>query len=518
MSLILYISEKKIDAFLFSRGRLSEHRVLCCHEVVDFVQSCSKSTQVSLVLDTVEEGIQVDYVPSLLPWEKPSLQKRLFEKNKQKGAYAQRFIWSGLKKTTADQRSETLLITHSITPTECLANLVSAIEGAQLVWGGFFSAAYLIKGYFFKQIKSAEGLSVAQLKQPVLLFANMSSDHYRQCFFYEGYLQLTRLIPFEQNAANPDQHRRFLVHEARLASRFIYNQGLLDRKNPISYVIIDSLGEQAKADLKAQFLKENLLSVSQTSTEAFFVTHAIPVQDENVHFANVVVKEVNKSWVPSFYRVPYVQMTNGFRLGRLLVSLLAGVALMTLLMMITHGGLQHYFLGQKAELLAKTETVLKTQREGLLLQARGRESVVDMEAIVKFSVMLNRLNATEAYGINLDLFSLLLAAHPGVKIDSVNWQPINQLDDLTMQVSIRGQVHPFEGQFKPMNQLLDAFSKDLQAQPGVTQVVITQQPFSLEQARNVRFGQTQQQDSLPFAMTWRQARNAPPKTTQSDLP
>jgi hypothetical protein len=187
---------------------------------------------------------------------------------------------------------------------------------------------------------------------------------------------------------------------------------------------------------------------------------------------------------------------------------LAFFTIAVLLIASLYAGLQHYFLDQKAELLDQTEAILGDKRSALLEQARGRESVVDMDAIVNFSTELKKLNQREAYGINLNRLSEVLAKNPGVKVEALSWEPIASLDDAMVKVSLRGQVYPFLGQYKPMNELLDQLVKDIEQQDLVEGgVQIIRQPFNQQQARNFRMSPGTEVSHLPFAIEWQQRRS-----------
>lgn len=507
MHLLLYVSEINIEAVSFQRGVVVDQQTFEKSAIADFINTQNKNTRVSIVLDTIEEMIQTEYVPSLLPWEKPSLVKRLVDKNKQKAAYAQRFIWTGINKVNADQRKEELLISHIVTPSDELTHLVDLIQKKQLIWIGFHSAAELIKQYLFKHLKSQEGLTAQQLKQPLLLFAKMSATHYRQCFFYQGYLQLTRLIPYETGSADESKQQQFLVNEARLASRFIYNQGLLSRENSINYIIIDRVGEVLTDSLKQMFKEEGLFNANQSGALPFLTVHQITDTNKDACFWPSVAEQVKRGLTPSFYALNYINASNGFRLGRLLIFLMALATLIAFSMASINGGLQHYFLEQKAELLAKTEAVLEEKKEVLLAQARGRESVIDMEAIVQFTTEISRLNRLEPYGLDLSSLSAVLQQHPNLRLSSLHWRPLDKIDDEIMQVTVTGEVFPFKGQFRPMNQIVEDFAEALQRLPTVTQMTITREPFSQQQATSFRTTRAEDGGSLPFTMTWQQARH-----------
>jgi hypothetical protein len=223
----------------------------------------------------------------------------------------------------------------------------------------------------------------------------------------------------------------------------------------------------------------------------------------------LLIDQVKKGFMPSFYSIFYIQLSNGFRFSRAFFSLIAFMATFALVMASMNAGLQHYFLDQKAELLLKTEAILDDKKTMLLKQARGRESVVDMDAIVNFSSTLNKLNQNESYSIDLNAVSNVLQQHPNIKVEVLSWQPDGHIDSQFMNVTMRGQVYPFEGSFKIMNELLDQFVDQLSGLEAVKKVKITQHPYTDQQARQFRVTQVEANAGLPFAVGWQQVRRMP---------
>ncbi|WFE68678.1 hypothetical protein P8S54_10780 [Thiomicrospira sp. R3] len=515
MHLIIYVNEKNCEVSSYIRGELQSHKHWDIMALTSYIDSLPQSTYISLVIDTAEEQIHTEYVPSLLPWEKLTLQKRLTEKNKQKAAYAQHFFWSGIKKSNADNRNQESLITFILTPQDRLANLIKVIQQNHLIWVGCYSATFLLKQYLFKEVKLSAQLTNAQLKLPLLVFAKMSQTQYRQGFLVKGKLQLTRLIAYETEVVNEQQRVDFLLNEARLASRFIYNQGLLERDLPISYIVIDALSKDAVETLKQQFVSENLVTNSTAQAQQFIQVHSLSSygdgEGEASHpgLAPRLIGKLRHAMRPSFYSLPYIQVSNGFRVGRSLLVSLVLVASLVFAILGIHASIQHYFLNQKADLLATTEAVLSDKKHTLLEQAQGRESVNDMDAIVRFTDALKQINAAEAYGLELQGLSHVIQQNPNIKVNSINWQPTATFDSALVNLNLQGLIHPFEGQFIPMKRLLDQFVAALLDLEQVNSVVIVQQPFTEQQMSNFHLSQLPENASLSFVLEMQVLKSLP---------
>ena len=229
MHFVLYVTGSGVDVFSYRAWRRHKAQHLAWEQVPDFISQLSDSSRISLVLDLLEEDLQVDFMPAMFPWEKQSLKQRMVQKMQQKGVFLQHSLWSGIKATNEDGRKEEMLLTASVSSSKPVKALVEQIQHSNGVLQAIYSAPFLLKDLLFGQVKSVLKFKQSDLKKPLMLIARMSERTYRQCFFYQGQLRLTRVIELEPGLVITDAEKviEFLAQEAKLASRFIYNQKIL---------------------------------------------------------------------------------------------------------------------------------------------------------------------------------------------------------------------------------------------------------------------------------------------------
>ena len=509
MQLVLYAMDHHVESFQFEGFNNIKHQQVNWDEIEAYVQQISNQARVDVILDLVDEDLQVEYMPLLLIWEKMALQKRLAAKLKQKGAVSQKFIWTGLKRTNDDQRKEEMLLTAGVYPSKHLSKLMDSLQQANVIWGGLHSSAFLLDGLLHSQIKTNLNLKSQQLKQPVLLIARMSERHYRQCFFYQGQLRLTRIVEFDYQATDDEEKIEKLAQETKLATRFIYNQKILPLGAAFNFVIMDHVDNRYIEFYWRAFDQAGIISPKWEAESNFFdvlnLVEHISMPREDLCYGNALLaQEFQKGWKPSFFDQSYVKQVNSYRFAGLGLKLATGLVVLMLGFVGVSAGLQQHFLAKKQALLTHSEQLLVNQKHRLIDQAQGQVSAPDMKAVVEFSQQLQTLNEQQPYGYDLAGLAVFLQAHPMIKMESIQWEPVGRFDSAQLKVSMRGLIHPFTGEYEPITQALTYLETRLAAQSGITGLTVLQRPFTEDQSLSHSVQTGRQGQALPFALEWQQ--------------
>ncbi|UQB43035.1 hypothetical protein JX580_03905 [Thiomicrospira microaerophila] len=516
MHYILYAMDQYLESYCFDCEDRALNKVEW-DEVEDFISEIPKTARVSVIVDSISEDTVLEDMPVLLPWEKHALQQRLHNKFLSKGAICHQITWTGIRNKNSDTRKEELVISNVLYPSKAIDRLISSIVTARLIWSGFYSSSILFQNLLNTEIKKTAKLNASQLKKsPILMVIKVSESHYRQCFFYQGYLRMTRIVEVDnQNNQYSDDNERLsqAISETRLAVRFIYNQKMLPFNEPINFVLIDQVAEQREEYLLDQFKKSGVISAKWSQDKNFFVLARpqdfirISLTDHSEYNASQVLAEkVNRGFVKNFYELPYVKMVRGFKASGYLFSALAVVAVSASLFIGINALLQSDFLKNKITVLGQAEQELVNQRKSFVDILKGYESPADIKATVNFYHALDRLIQDYPYGYDFNALGLLLSQHSLVHIQSINWAPQTAIDPPSVKVTMQAAVGPFDGRFVNLTQAINDFEQALKLMPGVSNVNIMRRPFDEDVTRAYRVPNLQPDTRVQINVEWEQRR------------
>lgn len=507
MRYVLYAMDHHLEAFQFRGKRIVSHQYFDWEQVTDFVAKLPLNAQISVILDVIDEDLQVEFMPKLLPWEKWALQTRLAGKLRQKGAYAQRFIWTGQRQTNEDKRAEEMLLTVALYPSEAVSKLMAQLTESHHIWTSLHSSAFLLKRLLRSYMKDQLKLNAKQTKAPILLVVRMSERHYRQCFFLNGHLRLTRIVELKNDYETDSAKVEFLAQESKLATRFIYSQKILPQGAPFNYIIVDHIDEAFAAEYWSIFEQTGVISPHWDKEQQFFdvvnLVNRVTMPTDDLCYGNAVLAQsLQTGWVGSFFSNPAIERVNRFRFSGLALKVLAGFIVVGMGFAIVKASLENRFLDRQQDLFHQVEQSLQIQKQHLVSSLEGQVKPEDMQAVVAFSEQLKQLTSTRPYGLALDELADIFSQHSKIKLEQIRWQPFGQFDDSQLKVTVRGLVYPFDGEYKPITQALNALESDLVKHPNINQMVYLQKPFSEDQSQsqNVQLGRDTQ--ALPFSLEW----------------
>ncbi|HEY9017337.1 hypothetical protein [Thiomicrospira sp.] len=509
MRYVLYAMDHHLEVFQLRGRNIIGHQSLKWPEVETFVEKISPRAQISVVLDVIDEDLQVEFVPKLLPWEKWALQTRLVNKLRQKGASTQRFIWTGQTQTNEDNRKEEMLLSVALYPSSAVSKLMDQLSDSHVIWTSLHSSAFLLKRLLRSYMKDQLKLTAKQTKAPILLVARMSERHYRQCFFLNGQLRLTRVVELKsgQDTDTDVAKIEFLAQESKLATRFIYSQKVLPQGAAFNYIIVDHVDETLCDQYWSIFERLGVVSPNWDKDQQFFdvvnLVNRVSMPSDDLCYGNAVLAQsVQMGWLSSFFSHPAIQKVNRFRYAGFTLKLLAALIVILMGFLTVKSSLENRFLDRQQALFHQVEQALQIQKKHLIQEFDGQVKSQHMQAIVEFSDQLKNISTTQPYGLDLLALADLFSRHSKIKIEQLRWFPENQFDDNEYKVTVRGLVHPFDGRYKPITEALNNFAKDLAQQSNISQVVFLLKPFTEDQSQQLSVQTGREVKALPFSLEW----------------
>lgn len=488
-------------------------------DIDDFIANIPKKARVSVIVDSISEDTVVEEMPVLLPWEKHALQQRMQNKFLSKGAICHHITWTGIRNSRVDTRKEELVISSVLYPSKQIEALIAAIVQAKLIWLGFYSASILFHELLKNEIrKKAKIKNTILKKSPILMLIRVSDSYHRQCFIYQGFLRMTRVVEIDasnKQLTSDDQLLNQALNEARLAVRFIYNQKMLPFNEPINFVLIDNVPKASEEDLIGQFKKSGVISSKWDLDKNFFVIarpddfSCLHNQDQTrCNASQVIAIKAHRGLSRNFYLLPYIKMIRGFKLTGVFFKILAILAISASLFFGVKGLLQSEFLTNKINVLNQAEQELLNQKKSFIDVLKNHDSPADIKATVNFSENLDKLIHRYPYGYDVSYIGALLSKNNLIQVQGLNWFPASStIDDSRLKILMQATVGPFDGQFLTITQAVSDFERELKAIPGVTNVNILRRPFEEDQARAYRVPDIQIDSRVQINVEWEQRRD-----------
>lgn len=502
MHFVLYVTGSGVDVFSYRAWRRHKAQHLAWEQVPDFISQLSDSSRISLVLDLLEEDLQVDFMPAMFPWEKQSLKQRMVQKMQQKGVFLQHSLWSGIKATNEDGRKEEMLLTASVSSSKPVKALVEQIQHSNGVLQAIYSAPFLLKDLLFGQVKSVLKFKQSDLKKPLMLIARMSERTYRQCFFYQGQLRLTRVIELEPGLVITDAEKviEFLAQEAKLASRFIYNQKILPQGTAFSYLLLDEAKVTDGLDCQAIFAQAGAFAFqSKTQDDRF---HTLSLSDltasENLYANQLVANIARQGHFRRFYTTPYINKVTAYRQVGVLFNLLTLATIALIGFFVVKVWLST--LNEDIQSVQYQLQHYQLQQSKLIEKRRDQYSLEDMDALIGFAERKQASQQHPAYHRMMQGVAEAFAPYPTIYLQRMQWQSLEPLNDKRYTLTLNGMIYPFEGRYQHVIDLMAALEDSLAKQPGFSRVTLVQKPFNIDDSQGFSVRPLSEIRSLPFVV------------------
>ncbi|MDG4811880.1 hypothetical protein P8629_02570 [Hydrogenovibrio sp. 3SP14C1] len=510
MNYILYVKEKEITVIEQQTFCKLDHEVLTLDWSDDsaekFLKSLSKYSTVTVVLDFIDENLHYEWVPKLLPWEKPVMVDRLTAKAKSEGSLFVHAKWLPVFRTNASGREEQQLLIASVLRSPEVERLFGLFETLNVTLIGVYSYAFLMGDFFFAKVAPRLHISRKQLAHPFLLVIRESHCHFRQIFFHHGVLKISRHIDLEDVSDDEALIASALIHETKITVKYLYNQKILPINAEVGfvYLAVERDNENRVVELFKQTIPFSNWQSDNWFAKAGNLNELLHLQEHcrNQGAMNVLMTFLFKVRPGSFYHVPYA-----VRIKRFLV-LRKGmyVIWITVALLGSYGfiqqGIDNYLLSEKTQWIETQSHQLQLEKSQLQRSIDLKYNAEDIKAIVEFSEALLHKPSAMIVEADLEFLSQVLQQHSHILMTDLKWRVNQQFDSDTLLVSLSGQVIPFNKTYEQPVKWVDDFVSSLAKSPKVQFIDLIQEPLDRRTQKSLQVdGKSNNDDqALPFAI------------------
>lgn len=510
MDFILHLKDKSFSIIDVSK---LHHQLPCIsefdwqdeHPLEKFLTTIPDTASISIIVDFIDENIHFEWVPKLLPWEKSTIEKRLTQKAKAEGAVFVHSNWMPMYQTNSEGRQEQQFQISSVLASENLTWLLSSLEEAQVSIKSMYSYAFLLEAFFMTKVAPALSLNKKKLKRPFIMVFREDQHHFRQIFFHNGRLRISRHIVLDDEIDSEAALNHALVHETRVAIKYLYNQKILPFNSEVGFIYINALhdNEEELAELYRQQIAQSSWDFDQT----FIMSASLNQNQSEVcrsDFASIctLAEFIYKRKLASYYVNPYVEKIRFLTQLKHIFFTLSFVLSMSLLYFAVSEGINQYLLWSKLGLIeAKTQSYL-AEKQRLQSSTELSYDAEDIKATVTFSEQLLQAKVEGDMGFDVKALAKILARHSHILMDQLEWSNNQKFDDKQVNLQLHGWVFPFKNSYQKPVEWVDALVKDFKTSNFASDVVLLEEPLnrSLKKSLSIVELEIEGVNALPFLL------------------
>ncbi|MBN2864503.1 MAG: hypothetical protein JXK16_00705 [Thiotrichales bacterium] len=511
MKYVFYISNQSLTVYQ-DRNQLTEWVKTFLwsqqNEIDTFLTELPSKSPVSIVLDLAEEDIALEPFPKLYLWEKNSVRDQHINDRKEDGVDLVNTQWSGQIITSNEGRAEELLLTSSITSPPQLVNFLSILEDAQIMLTGIYSAPFLLSSYFNTELSEVFGLSKEQIRQPFFIISRQSDISYRQTFFNQSGIRISRLIELDKDASDYDGLKTALIHETKLAKNYVYNQTIVSAEEEVSYIFMD--GDHKRLEGLEKLAKTSgLINDVSIDSGAFFKsatfspdTAVLETSATDLYASKSLADFVFRQNPPNFYSTAYVTKITNLILGSRSLIAVNTLVLLALLIYITVSAVDWYMGQQRLDRLDTSIANHQVEKERLQKVVNLQIDAEEIKASVEFSEAILKLKNEGTLGFDVKPITDVVASQSEhIQIMKLDWKKQGKFDSTIYDIDFQGLVYPFIDYYRDPVMWVDTFRDELAKLENVKNVRIVKEPLNrdLKQALTIVVNNNSKVvDALPF--------------------
>jgi hypothetical protein len=479
----------------------------------EYLTSVPENAEAYIVLDLVDEDLYFEWAPKVHPWEKGAIAQRRKQRLQTDNIVLSEVEWTNATHISEDGRKEELILSATITDSFNLSTFLQSIEDAQIALKAIHSKPFLLEQYFYKKIRPFLKLSRNDIKKPFLMVTRQSETTFRQTFFYQGELRLSRLVEVDKSYDTFDELRKALIDETQLAVTYVYNQKIIPFNNPIGYIFLD--GEQEILDgILAQCQEEGLIRATWEESDYFVGTGNFrEITPEGLNCQQNLTpcfsKQATADFVlndspKGFYTNPYVKKLNALSTGK---KIFVAVNILIFL-----GGLYYLLITsidtllswQKQAMLEEKISQHEAEKKKLQNMVKLQDDAQQIKASVEFSEAILKLKVNRLISFDINALSEVFAHHPNIQLSTIDWKNLDRYDSRRNQIQMTAWVFPFYETYHNPVKWVDDFVAELNTIPGVEMVQLQKEPLNRKLSQsltiNSKMGKV---DALPFTVMLR---------------
>jgi len=491
--------EQKVFVSFDEKSRLNE-----------VINEIPELTQVKVVFDLIEEEIEFESVPKMFPWERGKTLELVLARKMTSRVMMMAHRWVNLEREGEKQLFVRLVEILSAAP---LRDLVLALEARNLLITHILSASLLAEDYL-PRLTLPRPVKVHAKNDPFLLVMRRDDTSYRQLFFKNGVLMLSRIVEIPEGYDHLSI-QGLMVRECDITIKYLYNDKIVDYGKPISIHIAESPASGIRPEEVERTLHEELVMRSDwgqgdyTLTASTLETLCARCSKKDVilsAFDLFIALLIRRPLSATHFVTEHLKMA---RAGASSKKGLIAATVATLLVGSYYAGTlasEYYFTQETIEYLKRQNVQLERIKKILIAKINSPYDARDLKAIVEFSESFSTDLANKTAPPLMDAIARHVDANPDLALARLRIQ----------RMQSRGQL--IGGKFivdadfvltrppvlyQQSIERIQAFAKTLTPEEGFHGVTLTQLPIQLNPKRQQ--GVTPDMlmpASLMFKMKW----------------
>ena len=516
MKYVFYVSDKSLTAYTYNGSKQNSSETFewsNVDQIDNYLAGLDEKAQTEVILDLIDEELNFEWAPKVHIWEREGIVARRKERLQTDSTLFSEVKWSGITRVSDEGRKEELLMSFTVADSYNVTTFLQNLEEAQAVVRKVHSKAVLLGQYLQKKIRPHLKLSRQDLNKPLLMITRQGDNSFRQTFFYEGQLRLSRLVELDQGYQSVDEIRNGLITETKLAIAYVYNQKIVPFNSPIGFLFLG--GEQEMLDgILAKCQEEDIIRTSWDENEYFIGTVNFKdildcefncAERSTPCYSPQAVADLVLTTKPSgFYENPYVRKINNFFIGRSILSF-ANLGLFLFgLYYVLITGIDSWLSWEKQKILEQKIVQHQNEKTRLENMVKLQDDALRIKASVEFSEAILELKVNRLISFDVNALSHVFENNPNIQLSEIKWTTAGKLDSRTNQINISAWVFPFYETYEDPVRWVDKFVAELGEVKTVQVASLQKEPLN----RNLKKALTITTDlssveALPFTVSLR---------------
>lgn len=440
----------------------------------------ARGLPVHIIVDTVDEDFRFETLPHARGGDRLEMVGRKLKQLYRGTPY---YSWSLQERATGKRRDDRYLFV-ALTNPDVLTPWLRAIESNGLPVAGVYPLS----------IVSASLVERLRLKQTNLLIVTKNSAGFRQTFFKDGKFRISRLTPLHESGGTADQYYADEVANTRMYLDALTVTHVDDTLTVVMVDQDDSLGGLPAAIARGRpNIRCHLLPKVEVAARLGIAPQDLEASADALHLHLLGMQKPALNLAPA-------GVTHGYR-RHLATRLLYGASAAALLGAVAWSGANAYQamkLGDEiGNLQRQTREYQSLYRQVTAQFPQAPASADDLRHTVEIARQINTLQrAPEAMFL---VVSRALDASPQIELSRLEWhygnvlagadtqanvpgagaQPTPVSGKLVQSAIVRGEVKPFDGDYKTAMTLINGFATRLAAAHDVVEVRARKLPLNV---------------------------------------
>ncbi len=523
MKYVFYVTDQSITAYHSDGSRYVANKSFDwkqTDELDALLSSMEENAEADLILDLIDEELFFDWSPKVHLWEKQGIANRRKERLRNDTTLLTQVIWTGITRVSEEGRKEELLLSSTVAESFNLSNFLNNLEEAQIILRNIHSKAFLLNQYFNKKVRPFLKLNRVDIKKPFLMITRQSENMFRQTFFNEGELRLSRLIEVDKGYSSQAEMKKALLAETKLAITYVYNQKIIPFNSPVGFIFLD--GEQSMLDgILAECQEEGLIRSTWDPNDYVVGTANFrDVSADGLNCSNdsepcfskqAAVDFVLSDKPKGFYENDFVQKINNLLMGRKVFIGLNIVLFLFGFYYVLITGIDSWLSWEKQKLLEQKIVQHEAEKERLQKTVQLQDDAHRIKASVEFSEAILELKVNRLINFDMNSLSEVFLKNSNIQLQKIKWKTLDRFDSKRNQVDIEAWVFPFYETYHDPVKWVDVFVDDLNKIQGIEVVQLQKEPLNRKLNQTLKINTDQGSvEALPFTVSLR-IKDAKPK-------